>query len=113
MLEGLYYVSPVTAACVLLAALLLDVPRLDTARAAAQLPKTWPVFCLVAVLGFFQANNLTYTETSPSPSLRIFRATDLALTVVCGDLFDPGLSRYALCGAFDAVFPPCFPRKYP
>merc|ERR1719382_996982 len=57
VIEGLYYISPVSCICVMIAAFLFDLPRLELQKVIALLPTTWIVFACVAVLGF--AVNIT------------------------------------------------------
>ena len=52
VVEGLYYIAPASLLWVALAAAVIDLPRLDVCALAAQLPRTWPAFAMVALLGF-------------------------------------------------------------
>jgi len=52
VLEGLYYMSPASALCAMLVALVVEAPRVDTAALIASLPHMWHLYLMNALLGF-------------------------------------------------------------
>jgi hypothetical protein len=65
VLEGLYYMSPASALCAMLVALVVEAPRVDTAALIASLPHMWHLYLMNALLGF--GVNGTPTPNHPNP----------------------------------------------
>ena len=52
VLEGLYYISPVSALCAFAVAAVVEMPNFETKRVLHSLPETWHLFTVNAFLGF-------------------------------------------------------------
>lgn len=52
VIEGLYYMSPASAMCALVVALVIEAPKFQARRVLNSLPETWHLFAANALLGF-------------------------------------------------------------